>query len=102
VRALAAGALLTCVFSGFPARAQAVTVSVDPTQDVRPISPLVYGMNFPSAAQLSQGKIPLMRWGGNATTRYNYQIDVYNTASDYFFENIPECNSNGASCSGDR
>jgi hypothetical protein len=29
------------------------------------------------------------RWGGNSTTRYNWQIDTYNTGSDWFFENIP-------------
>lgn len=73
-----------------PARAQAL-VTVDVTADNHPISPLIYGMNFASAAQLQAGRIPLTRWGGNSTSRYNYQIDVTNTGSDYFFENIPGC-----------
>src|SRR6185312_13884649 len=33
------------------------------------------------------------RWGGNSTTRYNWQAEFYNTANDYYFENIPNCNS---------
>ena len=33
--------------------------------------------------------IPLRRWGGNATTRYNWKTDVSNRGSDWFFENIP-------------
>src|SRR5262249_56973054 len=68
-----------------------VTVTVDAAQDAHPISPLIYGMNFPDGAQLARGRIPLVRWGGNSTSRYNYQIDVSNTAADYFFENIPGC-----------
>ncbi|HQK13263.1 MAG TPA: glycoside hydrolase family 44 protein [Anaerolineae bacterium] len=27
---------------------------------------------------------------GNSTTRYNWQIDVHNTGSDWYFENIPD------------
>ena len=76
------------------AQAQTATVAVDPTQDEHVISPLVYGMNFASDAQIAQGKIPLTRWGGNATTRYNYQIDTHNAGSDWYFENISDCVNN--------
>jgi MYXO-CTERM domain-containing protein len=72
------------------ARAQ-VTVAVDPTADVHPISPLIYGVNFPSDDQIDAAKLTVGRWGGNATTRYNYQDDVQNTAFDYYFENLPGC-----------
>jgi hypothetical protein len=90
-RRVVARAAFVCAL-GAPAAANAqVTVAVDPTLDVHPVSPLVYGMNFPSTAQVSQGKIPIMRRGGNATTRYNYEIDTYNTGSDYYFENISQC-----------
>src|SRR5262245_43969386 len=68
-----------------------VTVSVDATADNHPISPLIYGMNFPSDQQITAAKIPVARWGGNATSRYNYQNDMHNTGSDYFFENLPGC-----------
>ena len=68
-----------------------VGVSVDASQDARAVSPLIYGMNFPAAEQLSGARIPVARWGGNSTTRYNYEIDVTNTAADYFFENVAGC-----------
>ena len=67
-----------------------VTVTVDASADNHPISPLIYGMNFPSDAQLAAG-VPLARWGGNSTSRYNYQVDVHNTGNDYYFENLPGC-----------
>lgn len=68
-----------------------VTVAVDPSMDAHPISPLIYGMNFASDAQISAAKVPFTRWGGNSTSRYNYEIDTTNTGFDYFFENIPGC-----------
>lgn len=68
-----------------------VKVSVDPSADAHPISPLIYGLNFPSDAQLDLGRITVGRWGGNAVTRYNYEIDTGNTAADYYFENVPGC-----------
>ncbi|HEY4245079.1 MAG TPA: glycoside hydrolase family 44 protein [Kofleriaceae bacterium] len=67
-----------------------VTVTVDAEANKHDISPLIYGMNFPSGDQLAAG-IPVARWGGNSTSRYNYQIDVDNTGNDYYFENIPGC-----------
>lgn len=73
-----------------PAAAQ-VTVAVDPAGEARPISPWIYGANFPSDAQLTAGRLTVARWGGNAVTRYNYEIDVSNRAADYFFENLPGC-----------
>jgi len=80
--------LVALVVSGV-ARAQSVTV--DAAADQHPISPLIYGMNFPSAAQASAVELTLARWGGNRTTRYNYTIDVDNTGNDYYFENLPGC-----------
>lgn len=81
------------------AAAQAV-VTIDVTADVHPISPLIYGQNFPSASQLDDGKLTAMRWGGNSTSRYNYEIDTTNTGFDYYFENIPGCWGNeGSWCS---
>lgn len=68
-----------------------VSVSVDPSADAHPISSWIYGLNFPSDAQLDAGRITVGRWGGNRTTRYNYEIDADNTGADYFFENLPGC-----------
>lgn len=82
-----------------PALAQ-VSVAVDPGADLRVISPLIYGLNFPSDAHVAEGRITVARWGGNGTTRYNYEIDVHNSAADYYFENLPGCwNAEQSYCS---
>ena len=56
----------------------------------------IYGMNFAPARLESQLKLPVVRWGGNATTRYNYLLDTANHASDWYFENIPNTVKNPA------
>ena len=68
-----------------------VTVNLDPTADVHLISPRIYGMNYAASDQVKAARIAFTRWGGNTTTRYNYQIDVSNSAADYFFENTAGC-----------
>ena len=77
-----------------PLRAADVTVSVDPNADRRPISPRIYGVNFGSLAQAGRLHWPVRRWGGNATTRYSWQDDITNHASDWFFYNIEIANPN--------
>lgn len=71
-----------------------VTVQVSPDLDRRPISPLIYGVNFGDAAQAADLRWPVRRWGGNATTRYSWQHDISNRASDWFFYNIENDNPN--------
>jgi hypothetical protein len=58
------------------------------------ISDDIYGMNFADEALAAELRLPVNRRGGNSTTRYNWQNDTYNTGSDWYFENIPENNSN--------
>lgn len=70
-------------------------VSVDATADVHAISDDVYGMNFADEALAKELALPVRRWGGNRTTRYNWQVDVDNTGSDWFFENIPYARTPG-------
>lgn len=60
-----------------------------------PISPYIYGMNFTEESLAAELDLPVRRWGGNSTTRYNWQIDVHNTGSDWYFENIPGNISDG-------
>jgi hypothetical protein len=68
-------------------------LTIDAGADQHPISPLIYGMNFADAGLAQDVRLPINRWGGNSTTRYNWQIDVHNTGSDYYFENIPDGDS---------
>jgi hypothetical protein len=83
-------ALLTlsgCLFTpGNPGTAD-VTLTIDTSQANRPISPLIYGMNFPSAAQLAATKATLVRLGGNRWTAYNWETNASNAGSDYCYEN---------------
>jgi hypothetical protein len=74
--------------TGPPPTGDAVAVTVIPFADRRPIDPRILGVNF---GDFGPGvpAYPVRRWGGNSTTRYNWQADVHNTASDWFFMNIP-------------
>ncbi len=68
-------------------------LSVDAAAGVHSISQLIYGMNFADEDLAAELKLPVRRWGGNATTRYNWQNDTSNHASDWYFQNIPNDNS---------
>jgi len=79
-------------------RAQApATVTVDVTAARRPIDPRVYGVNFASRPQLEALNVPLNRWGGNSTTRYNWQLNADNRANDWYYQSIA---SGGATPAG--
>jgi hypothetical protein len=86
---LAPLAVLAVLVGGQPAAAQtSVTVEVDAARDRRPISPLIYGVAFASSAQLVDLRAPLNRWGGNTTSRYNWQLNADNRGSDWYFQSI--------------
>jgi len=72
-----------------PPAGGSVAVSVNATANVHPINPLIFGVAYGDAARNAQMGYTVDRWGGNSTTRYNWQVDVHSTASDYFWENIP-------------
>jgi Glycoside hydrolase family 44 len=78
---------------GMPNPAFAVAgpaLSVNATALRHAISPYIYGMNYTGEALAQELHLPVRRWGGNSTTRYNYQFDMSNHASDWYFENIYE------------
>jgi uncharacterized protein (TIGR03437 family) len=71
--------------------ASAPALAVDATANVHPISPYIYGINeYADSGLASIMRIPLRRFGGDATTSYNWQIDVSNAASDWYFENYAQ------------
>ncbi|MBF0509064.1 MAG: glycoside hydrolase family 44 protein, partial [Deltaproteobacteria bacterium] len=47
-------------------------------------------MNYAGEGLAAELKLPVRRWGGNSTTRYNWQTNMHNTGSDWYFENIPD------------
>ncbi len=87
--------MLTQLQLGWAAASGGPALAVDAGASKRhPISPYIYGMNFADPALAAAIKLPVRRWGGNSVTRYNFQNDTSNHASDWYFENIPEDNAN--------
>ena len=66
------------------ARARHVNLSVSCRAPSHPISPYIYGV----AGEVSRDlPATIRRWGGNPTSRYNWQTDALNSAKDWYFEN---------------
>ena len=65
----------------------APTLSVDAAAGQHPINPNIYGIVSygldPTFAQ--EIKVPNVRWGGDGTTRYNWQVDSSNSGFDWYF-----------------
>ncbi len=75
------------------AAATSVHVTVDVLTNRDPISPYVYGGSYPKdAPTVTDSGLSVVRWGGNATSTYNWQLFTYNADNDYYFEDF---NSNG-------
>lgn len=65
-----------------------VTLTVNAQNNRHPISDLIYGMHAVADENFAQAiDLPIRRWGGNNTTRYNWQIGATNHASDWYFHN---------------
>jgi hypothetical protein len=73
-----------------PATATGPALSVDAGNQTHAISPYIYGMNgyLLDSTTAANANITVVRWGGDDTSRYNYQTGVTNSANDYFFENF--------------
>src|ERR1700761_9808966 len=76
---------LTC--GSYRALSQAPTLAVDASASRHAISPDIYGIaNYGLDATFAkeiQG--PNIRWGGDGTTRYNWQVDSSNSGFDWYF-----------------
>jgi hypothetical protein len=72
-----------------PAAAAGPVLTVDAANQTHAINPLIYGMNAWTLASTTgkAANISVDRWGGDATSRYNYLLDITNSASDWYFEN---------------
>ena len=81
--------VLASAVSGPPAvRAQTgPAITVNPQAGQHPISPLIYGMAEYGVAPAFQAsaRLGVLRWGGDGTTRYNWQVDSSNAGFDWYF-----------------
>ncbi|HYW47604.1 MAG TPA: glycoside hydrolase family 44 protein [Bryobacteraceae bacterium] len=71
----------------------AVTIAVDTTANRHAINPNVYGVAYATTANLLDLNAPLNRYGGNNTSRYNWQVNGDNRGSDWYFESIGDSSS---------
>jgi hypothetical protein len=84
-------AALTMIFAVAAARpsiAQTTPVlTVDAAGNPHPINPDVYGIaNYGLDAGFAKEiQVPNIRWGGDGTTRYNWEVDSSNSGFDWYF-----------------
>src|SRR5262249_34824607 len=69
------------------------SISVDVNTNRRPIDPRIYGIAYGTTAQLQDLNVPLNRYGGNNSSRYNWQLNADNRANDWYFESIGDSSS---------
>src|SRR5436305_14368091 len=91
-------AFFTVLFSSaLLAQTEGPAIAIDAGAGRHAISPDIYGINDYSDAGLgAELRTGVRRWGGDATTRYNWQLDTNNAASDWYFENFASSGSNAA------
>jgi uncharacterized protein (TIGR03437 family) len=84
-------ALVLSCLAGFTAAAQqAPVLAVDAGSGVHPISPYIYGINeWGDSGLMRLMRIPLIRWGGDDATAYNWQTGIRNSTGDnpWLYEN---------------
>jgi Glycoside hydrolase family 44 len=66
-----------------------INVTVDALNNRHTISSYVYGGAYPQdTPTITDSGLTVVRWGGNATSRYNWKLFTYNAANDYYFEDF--------------
>ncbi|MGZ3457523.1 MAG: glycoside hydrolase family 44 protein [Archangium sp.] len=71
------------------AQTAAVNVNIDAGAGRHAISSFIYGVAYGTQTGLDELNAPLNRRGGNATSRYNWQLNADNRANDWYFESLP-------------
>ena len=90
VSCVLAGAAAAALATVLHAQNAAVAISVDTSANRRTINPAVYGVAYATTEQLQDLNAPLNRYGGNNTSRYNWQLNADNRGADWYFESIAE------------
>jgi len=75
--------------SATPTASTAVTATLNVLANRHTISPYVYGGAFPaSTAAITDTGTTVVRWGGNASSTYNWELGTDNADNDYYFEDF--------------
>src|SRR5271163_2906252 len=84
-----AAVMIAVVAAGRVTNAQTTTptLAVDAAGSPHPINPDIYGIaNYGLDAGFAKEiQVPNIRWGGDGTTRYNWQVDSSNAGFDWYF-----------------
>src|SRR5579875_3209034 len=74
-------------YLGAAAQTAPPQLSVDAAAGIHSIDPNIYGMaNYGLDPQFAREiALPNTRWGGDGTTRYNWQVDSSNSGGDWYF-----------------
>ena len=70
-----------------------VEIAIDAKNVTHKIDPNIYGVAFANADRFGTSSdldATINRWGGNAVSTHNWEINTTNRAKDYYFENIPD------------
>ncbi|HUM06680.1 MAG TPA: glycoside hydrolase family 44 protein [Terriglobales bacterium] len=72
-----------------PSGTASVHVNVDVLANRHTISPYIYGGSYPqNTTAVTDSGLTVVRWGGNATSTYNWQLHTYNADNDWYFEDF--------------
>ncbi len=74
-----------------PTTEASAAARVDCAAPTLPISEHIYGTARPLQSDNDQQwtlQLPSRRWGGNPTSRYNWELGTWNTAFDYYWQNV--------------
>ena len=80
-----------------------LTVSLGAASDGYPISPYIYGVSASGGARphYQDMGVSVVRWGGNARSRFNWEINASNTGADSGFRNVAKGNGSAGSAALD-
>jgi hypothetical protein len=93
MRYLVGWALAVILLVGLLHSQGGVDVQIDTALNPHAIDQRIYGLSFASSATMADLGCPLNRWGGNATSRYNWQLNGSNRAADWYFESIGDASA---------
>ena len=73
--------------SGTPTAAvTSIQATIDVSVNRHTISTYIYGGAYPKdASTITDSGLSVVRWGGNATSRYNWKTQTSNSANDWYF-----------------
>jgi fibronectin type 3 domain-containing protein len=95
--------LVLLVATAAVAQNPSTTVSVDASANLHSISPLIYGVNWPNAADYANLNLPIARAGGENQDTYNWQAgqNGYNTSQDWYWQGYQSTGGNAANGGND-